>query len=171
MQVTCPTCSASYEVPDRLLSTGGRRLRCSRCAGEFRANLPDTMPTPLPSMPIIVETVAAGLPGPDRMELLPVSEMMPPPAPSAPPQRRLRATMQLVVALLAWTASLGLAGTSGYLAISQRAQVMTAWAPSVRAYQALGLVKPAYVSGAASASAQTTAPEGRATSPPESHPG
>ncbi len=167
MQVTCPTCSASYEVPDRLLSAGGRRLRCARCAGEFRASLPNPMPMPLPAAPIIVETAATGLRAPERTEQLPVSEAGPMP----PPQHRLRATMQIVMVLLAWIASLGMAGASGYLAISQRARVMTAWAPSVRAYQALGLVQPARATSGVSASAQTTAPVAQATSPPESHPG
>ncbi len=34
MRIVCPTCSAAYEVPDRMLGTG-KKLRCARCANEW----------------------------------------------------------------------------------------------------------------------------------------
>jgi len=168
MQVTCPNCSAGYEVPDRLLSASGRRLRCARCASEFRASLSDTAAMAIPVDPIPIFSEPPVLRAPERTEQPPAPHII---AAKASPRHRLRAALQVAMALLAWTGSLGFAGSAGYLAISQRAHVMAAWAPSVRAYQAIGLATPPKSTNAVSASAQTAAPEAPAMSPPESHPG
>jgi predicted Zn finger-like uncharacterized protein len=34
MRATCPSCNATYEIPDRLIGAG-RRLRCSNCGHEW----------------------------------------------------------------------------------------------------------------------------------------
>jgi predicted Zn finger-like uncharacterized protein len=31
MKLICPECSADFEVPDEVLATGGRRVRCAHC--------------------------------------------------------------------------------------------------------------------------------------------
>jgi predicted Zn finger-like uncharacterized protein len=35
MVLSCPHCSARYELPERLLGPGGARVRCPRCHGSF----------------------------------------------------------------------------------------------------------------------------------------
>ena len=34
MRIDCPSCHASYDVPDRLLRSG-RTVRCARCGAEW----------------------------------------------------------------------------------------------------------------------------------------
>ncbi|WP_413466168.1 zinc-ribbon domain-containing protein [Planktothrix agardhii] len=40
MRIACPSCSAEYQVPDALLASGPRLLRCARCGHQFQAALP-----------------------------------------------------------------------------------------------------------------------------------
>src|SRR5271166_3158118 len=35
MRVVCASCHAAYDVPDRLLGGGSRRLHCNRCGHEW----------------------------------------------------------------------------------------------------------------------------------------
>ncbi len=66
MRIACPGCAAEYDLPDTLLATGPRPLRCARCGTEFRAELPPAEPfvaapepaPPPPSLPD-AEPVAA----------------------------------------------------------------------------------------------------------------
>ena len=105
----------------------------------------------------------------------------------------LRAALQMAAVLFAWAVSLGGAGAVGWLAISERAEVMQAWSPSVRAYHLLHLDQtpaqtPTQAQGqtgetetaeaahppptsAASAEGRTAGPAASAMSKPASHPG
>lgn len=71
MRIACPNCSAEYDVPDSLLATGPRLLRCARCKTQFEAAMPGAAP-PAP-------VVAAPPPEP---EALPEPPPAPPPEPS-----------------------------------------------------------------------------------------
>src|SRR5579863_9716293 len=36
MLVTCPNCSAQYNVPDQMVGMKGRTMRCSRCQNQWQ---------------------------------------------------------------------------------------------------------------------------------------
>jgi predicted Zn finger-like uncharacterized protein len=112
MLISCPNCAAAYEVPDNLLAAGGQALQCTRCAHEW-----------------IVVPVAATPQGP-------ADESAPAP-PSSP--SRLAGRLQVSAVVAAWVLSLGVLGSLGWSAVHWRGDVMAAWPPSQRAYQAVGL--------------------------------
>jgi predicted Zn finger-like uncharacterized protein len=139
MHIVCPTCSASYEVPDHLM-TPGRVVRCSRCNGEWTPVAPEapSEPEPLPPSP--------------SME----PEAPPPPPPAPPPvepetigvvrrsaMARLAAhpaTPRPSVALrLAWGGSIVVLILLIAMAFAWRSEVIALWPASARAYSALGL--------------------------------
>jgi predicted Zn finger-like uncharacterized protein len=57
MRITCPHCTAAYEVPTATLSSG-RKVRCARCGAEWRV-----LREPLPPSNL---GLAASAPDPDR---------------------------------------------------------------------------------------------------------
>lgn len=123
MLLTCPACSAAYDVPAQLLKAG-RVVRCARCGTEW---------VPLTESASAAEAPAPPDAGPERdpepASLLPVTDV--PPATAAPVRDR-----RLV---LAWVASIAIviaALASGYI---WRADVMDLWPASARLYARLGL--------------------------------
>ena len=56
MRITCPTCSAAYDVPDSLM-TAGRVVRCARCGGNW---------TPVAAAPVTEPSRRRLEPPPDR---------------------------------------------------------------------------------------------------------
>ena len=171
MVVTCPNCSAGYDVPDRLLGPGGRKLRCARCAKAFTAGAtaqPYVADPPPPVISHMPEPIAATSP----LRAPTLEEK--PPASRRSAGFRFRAAMQAALALLAWTGSLALAGGIGWGAIAERAWVMRAWPPSIRLYQELNLDLDARMAAeptnAASAESRTAPPAAPTKSTPESHP-
>lgn len=40
MRISCPSCSAAYEIPDHVLGKAGRTLRCARCGTEWAISVP-----------------------------------------------------------------------------------------------------------------------------------
>ena len=49
MRLTCPNCSAQYEVPDEVIPDEGRDVQCSNCEETwFQAKSPSTPPDPQP---------------------------------------------------------------------------------------------------------------------------
>ncbi len=131
MRITCPNCHTEYDVSDEKLA--GRPVRCARCAVEWTP-VPEAMSE---SPGVAPPDIAAPLmeppaPPPESAPELPPIVVPPREAPvvAAPPQRS---------AVPAWIASLVVivaAITASYI---WRAEVMQAWPPSQRAYQALGL--------------------------------
>jgi predicted Zn finger-like uncharacterized protein len=138
MRITCPSCSAAYDVPDSLV-TAGRVAQCARCGGNWtpvQASVaPPEAPSeqPAPGSPedeptIAVEPpVAAVAVTPSRHA---ATERLAAPAARPQPSTRLR---------LAWAASVvslvALAGAA-YL---MRGQIVAAWPPSAQAYATFGL--------------------------------
>jgi predicted Zn finger-like uncharacterized protein len=152
MLVTCPNCAADYNVPDNLLRSGPRKLRCAKCTTMFPSH--EVGAVEPPHTPPILRA-----PMPEEKSL----PSTPLPAPPA-------AVLQIAAVITAWVLSLGAAGALSWEVIDQRAAVMQAWAPSQRAYLALGLVtkpSPSAVAGAV----RTAEPEAPTTSPKASHPG
>lgn len=133
MRIACPSCAAEYEVPERLLAGGARKLRCSRCAAEFALPAP-AAPDPPPAAEEPPPVAAAAPP--------PVAVFEPPPAPPVPertpiteddladPSERL---------VRAWVLSVAAVVVAGLALVVFRAEVVAAWPPAARLFTALGL--------------------------------
>jgi predicted Zn finger-like uncharacterized protein len=144
MHIVCPTCSASYEVPDQLM-TAGRLVRCARCNGEWTPVAPAEPPElpepePLPPTPAteaevqppplaVVESEPAEPLAIDAVRRSAMDRLAAHPA-SPRPSLALR---------LAWAGSIVLFILLIALAFAWRGKIITIWPPSARAYSALGL--------------------------------
>lgn len=100
MQLSCPNCGATYEVPDNAIGPNGRKIRCRACETSWfePGHLPAS--TPLPQTPPPVAPPAAA----SAAVALETREESPAEADQAPPRRRrgpwlLLALVVLVVAL------------------------------------------------------------------------
>jgi predicted Zn finger-like uncharacterized protein len=146
MRIACPSCSATYEVPDSLV-TVGRVVRCARCGGDWtpvegtpvqdvdpppRAAAPPPPPTE-PAAAVVERTAAEETaepqttpetPGPSAMDKLAAHPAL--------PQSRLPLR-------LAWAASLLLIILAAWSAYALRSQIVDAWPPSARMYAAFGM--------------------------------
>ena len=74
MQLSCPNCGATYEVPENAIGPSGRKIRCRACDTNWfepardavppPPNLPPIAPNPavapMPDAPIAAQTVEAG---------------------------------------------------------------------------------------------------------------
>jgi predicted Zn finger-like uncharacterized protein len=137
MRITCPSCRATYEVPDALLAGGARMLRCARCASEWTpqpaAAPPATPPDPPPFRPE---------PRPERTPR--VEPLQPLPAPhiegEPPPSLRVRSRpMPGLPSMIAVAISLLVLVALGWAAYAWRAELMQAWPASQLLFAALGL--------------------------------
>ncbi len=127
MLITCPSCQTEYNVPDETLA--GRVVRCARCATEW---------TPVPAPAVTVEEE---VPPPPSPPVPPAPEPPAPPPPIVVPQREAPVARSAPPqpALFAWAASVVVIVAAVAGAYVWRTNVMQAWPPSQRAYQALGL--------------------------------
>ena len=124
MRLACPSCQASYDVPDDRLGPGTRRLRCAACAHEWAYEpppLPEAPPPPPPPRPPATPLVAT-----PRLA----------PAPSFPPNNAPPTPHRHAPA--AWVASLLLLVGLAVAAAQFRAEIMVAWPPSQRLYAVFG---------------------------------
>jgi predicted Zn finger-like uncharacterized protein len=142
MRSTCPSCQSAYDIPDALLGAG-RRVRCAACGQTWTVE--PAAPAPgLPRKP--PDPDFAWVDEPVRAEPSPAQLRMQPLA--APDEHRSH--------WAAWAATFLVIGLAGAGAVMWRDQIMQAWPPSARAYQAVGLVPeqpaPARVSGGSGAS-------------------
>jgi predicted Zn finger-like uncharacterized protein len=166
MRIACPNCAAEYDVPDRLLQAGPRLMRCARCAHQFEAGLPQATvppPAPAPAAPLdtpamvtpmgatpmaaaIEAAFAAPLPEPAVAEAPP-----PPPAPAKPPAPPAvpPAVAPLAakprpepdrVAVFGWIATVAVLVGAGAAALHYRGEIVAAWPPAARVFDALGLI-------------------------------
>ncbi len=142
MQITCPSCAATYEVPPTALKPG-KLVRCARCAVEW-APLAATPEVPVAAgaeadsaaSPQAASPTGAAMGGATATNVAP-----PAPEPLAlrsvkprPPARR-----RNVALTVAWAASiLAILLLSG-AAYAERSAIMQVWPPSIRLYAALGL--------------------------------
>lgn len=165
MRIVCPSCQATYEVPEATLARGPRMVRCARCGSEWTPQ-PLTPPPAPPPAPLSeprapappMAKPAAPLPEPE-MEAAPEPNVRQLPAAGRaeprlssyrprgeagdederlPPQdyESFRSNRP---ALIGWALSLLLLVALAWAAVTWRAQVMAAWPPSQRVYAALGL--------------------------------
>jgi len=67
MQLSCPNCSATYEVPDNAIPPQGRKIRCRACDTSWfePGRLPAASSTPLPATPPPVSPIPAVTPLPE----------------------------------------------------------------------------------------------------------
>ncbi|KAA5613263.1 hypothetical protein F1189_06120 [Rhodovastum atsumiense] len=134
MHLACPSCHATYDVPDTLLGTPPRPVRCARCATVFTPPEPAPPPSspaaappaPPPSPVSRPEPRLTAKVRPVPLSVLPEELEMPPAPPSA--------GAPLAAAAAAWVLSLALLGGAGYAAWHWREEIMAAWPPSQRAY-------------------------------------
>ncbi len=121
MRITCPNCSAIYDVPAEKMA--GRTLKCARCGHGW---------VPVSATPPVVEAPAS----PD-----PLPEPAPAVAPIVVPARlapRAPAPARWPLAA-AWAATIVILVIMVLAGVLARQQIMQAWPPSERLYQALGL--------------------------------
>src|SRR4051812_7814379 len=135
MQFACPACSATYEVPDKLVGAG-RRLRCAKCGHVWLAGPPASAPAeaPPPSAPELPAAPPAppatpALQRPPHLIDPPLPRLgdIPAPAPSGGP-----------LLWAAWIGSLLLLGVGVAAAWVWRAEVVAAWPAAARLFAALG---------------------------------
>ena len=159
MRIVCPSCQAAYEVPDKLLSGPAKRVRCARCGEKWvpqaeapaadapaappPAVEPEPAPEPPPPPPVAPPAAVeapvgrplgapSGAPVATRVAARVEERLAPEPVPAT-------GRGGLIVAGLAWLASLALLGAGGWAMVAWRAEVMAAWGASRRLYQWLGL--------------------------------
>ena len=122
MRIACPSCNATYEVPDAVVAAR-RTLRCSRCNTDFMARPADDPPAPAPTPepePPVGEPKVSEV---ERPTGLPAA------APAIRPAR---------LVLAAWALSFLVIAAAAWAAVAWRAPIMRAWPPSTRLYVALG---------------------------------
>ncbi|MCX7381156.1 MAG: zinc-ribbon domain-containing protein [Alphaproteobacteria bacterium] len=155
MRIVCPSCSAAYEVPDRILAAG-KKVRCARCGEnwlpEEAAGLVPPEPPPPPPLtpvplapaptartPVAPPVMPAPAVPPPEPQLAERPEAVTEPAaivPGARPPGGKASRGGLPVAL--GVSTLALAGMLA-AAVVWRAALMAVWPPSQRLFGWLGL--------------------------------
>lgn len=128
MRITCPSCSAGYEVPDSLVPAG-RIVRCARCGSEWTpvavsAEAPEadarTMGQAFPAAEEAASWSVARQSAMDRLAANPAR------TPSRLPLR------------LAWAASVVVLVLAFWAAFAWRADIAATWPPSGRVFALFG---------------------------------
>jgi len=169
MKIVCPSCAATYEVPESAVASK-RAVRCARCGGDWIPGAADrTEPPPLAEVPAPPPPPPEPTPASDPVqepapEPLPAAEEIaaPEPAKERPaPQTAAATQWQGVVdaiakeaadrplppakgrtPIAAWFVSVTLLAILLAATVAFRAPIMKAWTPSTRLYAALGLYTP-----------------------------
>lgn len=131
MFIACPSCSASYDVPDRLMRAG-REVRCTRCGNQW---VPLAEDEPQPVEAIEAESSLEQPPPPEAMTVAGQTAMDRLAAGASPRVR----DRTLVAAWVASVVGLLLLATALYVF---RADLMAGWPPSARLFTAFGLGGP-----------------------------
>jgi predicted Zn finger-like uncharacterized protein len=84
MQLSCPNCGATYEVPDNAIGPSGRKIRCRACETSWFEPGSIAAPDPMPMPPPPVSPIPAATPIPES----PTSEPAASIAEEAPRRRR-----------------------------------------------------------------------------------
>ena len=144
MRIVCPSCQATYEVPDSLLA-GGKTVRCARCGTEWAPLAEAAASSPAPPPPAPPEPPPAAAPE-DHARVEPrLSGYRPRNIDSADDSRlpprddEIELAPRRGGALLGWLISLAILALLIWAAFAFRSQVMGAWPPSARLYAVLGL--------------------------------
>jgi predicted Zn finger-like uncharacterized protein len=104
MQLTCPKCATTYDVPDNAIGPNGRKIRCRACEASWHEppRVAATPPPPLAPQPGAPVTAA-----PVEIAAPPVAVVAESDAP--PPARRKRRGPWLLLALAVLVVALGVA--------------------------------------------------------------
>ena len=121
MQLACPACAATYQVPDALIGDG-RQMQCVRCGEAWFATAPSQPETPPPRPD-----------APAMPRIAPPAE----PVPSAPAIAALIGGSRGLA--LAWSASIIVWVGGLYALWHARLALAEAWPPITRLYAVLGL--------------------------------
>lgn len=135
MRIVCPSCEATYNVPDATLGSAVRQVRCARCSTVWQVDQ-----TPGPADPI-EDHPDADLPPPIAIPR-DVSEPAPPLQPMSATHRlprTLKPSGGMTAVVSGWLLSFAILGATGWAAVMWRAAIMHSWEPSKRLYQWLGL--------------------------------
>ncbi|HUC19377.1 MAG TPA: zinc-ribbon domain-containing protein [Acetobacteraceae bacterium] len=159
MRITCPACAAVYEIPEPLLGSRDRILRCGHCAAEWVVAAPKSesvaeaegarasssaalMRTAREDPEIVVP--APTVTGPASPSTLQPKDLRERPfvlgAEPARPSMPRREGSGGGGAWLAWLASLIVLGLLVWGAYAYRGVIMQAWPPSQRVYALVGLM-------------------------------
>lgn len=129
MRIVCPSCAATYDVPDERL-VPGRAVRCAGCGAGWTPRLSQAavpVPVPMEEEPEPeIPTKAADEPSPPDSH--PVFLPVPPAG------RRLSRAVAA-----GWVATVLIVGGAAWAGVTRRDSVMQAWPPTERLYAALGL--------------------------------
>ena len=158
MKITCPSCAATYEVPEAVLAAK-RAVRCARCGNnwvpgdDWTPGEAEGTPTPqAAAAPAEPQAEAAPAPDPDSSiqaatgataPAIQAEPVPPPPAPTPLPAQQTTAPAPAKqIPIAGWVVSIALLIILGAAAIVYRAPIMHTWPPSERLYAALGLYHP-----------------------------
>ncbi len=132
MRITCPTCEATYDVPEKLLRPD-REVRCARCGGRWLpAPAEPGMPPPgAPALPATDEIALPPPPGGERPSSFDIFNRTGGPPDDGGDEPPARAGMAVWGA---WVASLLLLAGLGWAGLTYRAQVMHVWPPTEHLY-------------------------------------
>lgn len=136
MQITCPTCSTRYNLPDNSVPPAGRKVKCRQCGHVW-------MQFPPAQEEEHFERTALYTDSEDLTEVRPVRSM--PSAPSyrdesnAPPSKTKRRFPLPSVAQIALAASVIGVLVGGFMA---REQIVYLWPPANLIYQTVGIGVP-----------------------------
>lgn len=154
MMITCPACSARYQLPPGAIGPQGRTVRCTACGNQWLALPEDDLAVP------VAPLAAPPAPPPSAAveEQRPRAEDMPapfdmlmgatPPVSSGPSGRRKLDPVQAKpvrrrmpgLRALAWAAPVVLILALPALAVLFRGAIVDAWPASSAAFDAVGLV-------------------------------
>jgi predicted Zn finger-like uncharacterized protein len=145
MRIACPSCQATYEVPDALIGDG-RMLRCAKCGHDWLVTgriapadtaAPGIGPEARQPAPAVADAAPVRDPAPGDLPPPTPAQRRPPQVidPPLPPVRDTGAPRRRVVALwAAWIGSGLILGALGTAAWVYRGPIIEAWPPAARVY-------------------------------------
>lgn len=132
MRIVCPSCEATYDVPDATLGAASRQVRCAKCSTVWSVDPPHPvidehddahLPPPVAIMPDVTEP-------PDEPKAISATHRLP---------TTRKASGSSIAPAIAWLMSLAILGTAVWAAIAWRASIMQFWDRSQWLYRWLGL--------------------------------
>jgi len=128
MQIACPACSATYNVPDSMIGAG-RNMRCVRCMHEWYAAPPAAAAAePQPAI--------SALEPPDALPIVKIDATSAPksrPETSAPAATVAPARSPIMLSV-AWAGSIAVMAGGGYSVWLWRDRLTEFWPPMARLY-------------------------------------
>ncbi len=137
MRIECPSCQTVYEVPDALIGSAPRTMRCAKCAREWTVAAPQPIPEPVAFVPVVIPPPPEILPFDEpSIDLDPPPPVSPPLAATAKPRSRLEGRG----IMLGWILSLLVIVALLVALYLFRDGIVAAWPPSQRLFHGVGLL-------------------------------